>query len=1052
MSVRDGDERNDPVGRARELDELRHAHLTSLDGAIQVLFVGGEPGIGKSHLLDSFAWHVTVAGGVVLRGGCYEDPAAAPFGPFVELLRAARQIPDVNFAPELTADLGWIVAEWAVEGHDAMDAGPVSAGAGQRGTLFDAVAWLLAQVASERPLTLVLDDLHWADEPTTLLLRHVVRALRGSRIVIAGAYRDTDLDPALPFEAVLRDLHRERLAGRLTLRRLSPADTRAMMAGVLAGPTDAVSQRAVEHVYQASEGVPFFIEELVLHLREEGRLSFSSAGSWDLQQGGETFVPPGVRSVVGHRLSRLSDPAREALTVAAVIGKEFSFELLLQVLYERDSVAVAHLVDSIEDAVQKRLIVERVSGSRRETSYAFAHEQIREVLYWSINAIRRRTLHETVGRQLELQETAQAHNAARLAHHFSNGDDLSKAAAYSRLAGDEAARSHAYEEALRHYDAMLEILNLGDGQTDRTERFQTLLARDSVLSRSGDSRERGRSIQQLLDAAAEIGGDDLHFEARSRAARYYLALADLEVATTHATRAHELAARLGDRERLTSSWQLAQTRVGRCAGEPSQLDRPVGELAAAASHLSEARELAERLGDAESAGWITQELGVVLWALAPKDDIEARTKARAFLLEALEGFRTAGDRKGEVTALIALAYRRPVSASPSAGPAHGSYVAFLEEIRRLRKTEHLLARESDRPRLEALSLLSIHLFCRTEGWYEIALDRATQALKWAESARVPRISVLARLGLSETETLIGRGARALEYAEQAAATLDAQSSTPGGVDGQRGPSLVALARAQLLLGNHAAAIDLAARRLELARSGGRNAALAESETQLAEILVSVGGHDDWAAGHALSALERSTRLPGNITWDTRGHLVLARMALNAGDGSEALSHATAAVSRMRARDITRVWLRTGVCFVHGLALEAAGQQEEARAGIQNALDLVQQAADRMESAALRETFLSGAPWVVQVRDAARRMGLGPDVASQSGGSGIPGGLTPRELEVLLLIALGKTNREISDQLFISEKTVARHLTNIYTKIDSQSRTQAAAWAFRQGIA
>lgn len=1043
---------DEPVGRKRELDELRWAYTASLDGAIQVVFVGGEPGIGKSHLLDRFAWHVSVQGDIVLRGSCYEDSTAAPYGPFVELLRSLRRIPELYLEPQLTSELGWIIPEWAVHLPDAAQPGPVSNGEAHRGALFDAVARLLAHVARERPLALVLDDLHWADEPTTLLLRYVVRALRGSRIIIAGAYRDTDLDPALPFEAVLRDLSRERLASRLTLRRLSSVDTRALMAGVLDGASDAVSTRAVENVHRASEGVPFFIEELVLHLREEGRLSFSGVGGWDLQSGGETFVPPGVRSVVGHRLSRLSDPAREALTVAAVIGKDFSFELLRDVLTEHGPESADQLVESIDNAVQKRLILERTAASGRETGYTFAHEQIREVLYWGLNAIRRRTLHETVGRQLENEDSARQRSPARLAYHFSNGDDLVKAATYSRLAGDEAAHSHAYEEALRHYDAVLEILNLtGDARNTLEERFQTLVARDIVLARSGESRLRGQGIQQLLDTAASIGRNDLFFEAEVRAARYYIGLADLEQAAGHAARAQAFASKMGDREGLMASWLLAQTRVGRRAGEPSQLDRPVDELALAAGHLSEARQLAERSGDAVSVAWITQELGVVLWALAGEHDFEARARARTFLVEALEGFRAAGDRKGEVTALIALAYRRPVSASPSAGPAQGSYVAFLEEIRRLRKTEHLLSRESDRPRLEALSLLSIHMFCRTEGWYEIALDRATQALEWAESARVPRIGVLARLGLSETEALIGRGAQALEYAEQAAATLDAQSSN-GGADGQRGALLIALARAQLLLGNHALAIELAERRLELARSSGRNAALAESEAQLAEILADVGGRDGDAARYAQAALERSTRLPGNITWDIRGYLVLARVSLNAGAAQEALSHATAATSRMQARDITRVWLQTGACLVHGLALEASGRPDEAGMSIKQALDLVQQAADRIESASLRETFLTGAPWVVEVRDAAQRLRLLPDVAALAGASSIPGGLTPREFEVLRLVAAGKTNREISDELFISEKTVARHLTNIYTKIDSQSRTQAAAWAFRQGIA
>ncbi len=1052
MSRVDGSAGDAPVGRRRELDDLRRAYWDSLDGEIRVVFVGGEPGIGKSHLLDSFARDVPVLGGVVLRGSCYEDAAALPFGPFAGALRMLARREDLRLEGQLTAALGWIVPEWSREVEDVAPPGLRPEEGGNRGALFEAVVRLLSSVAQESPLVLLLDDLHWADEPTTQLLRYIVRAMRGSRVLIVGAYRDTDLDPALPFEAALRDLHRERLASRFTLRRLSSDDTRAIMEELLEGPADAVSQRAVQSVHQASEGVPFFVEELVLHLREEGRLSVGDSGHWDLQLGNETFVPPGVRSVVGHRLSRLSESAREALAVASVIGREFSFELLYHVLNERDPQAASQLVESIDDAVQKRLILETAPGAGRETSYSFAHEQIREVLYWGLNAIRRRTLHETVGRKLELEDAARRGNAARLAYHFSNGDDLSKAAAYSRTAGDEAAQAHAYEEALRHYDAVLEILQLGVVPLDGNEAIQTLLARDAVLARSGNTRLRGQGIQQLLEAAAATESDALMFEAEVRAARFWTGVADLATAQLHATRAHNLAGGLADPERVTSNWLLAQTHVGRQAGEPSHLDRPADELALAARHLSVARAIAERLADAVGVAWITQELGVVLWALTAEDDIEARARARTFLVEALEGFRAAGDRKGEVTALIALAYRRPVAASPSSGPAHGSYVAFLEEIRRLRKTEHLLARESDRARLEALSLLSIHLFCRTEGWFEIALDRATQALQWAESARDPRIGILARLGLSETETFLGRGSRALEYAEQVAALLDAQALPDGGAESHRGALLSALARAQLLLGNDPAAIELAERALALAHSGGRNAALAESEAQLAEILASGVGRDTQAARHARSALERSARLPGNITWDVRAYLVLARLALKAGDTSEALSHATAASSRLQAREITRVWLRTSTWFVHGLALAATGQMDDARDLIKRALDLVQQVAERMESATLRNAFLTSAPWAVEVRDEAQRMGLLPEGAVAYDRSSIPGGLTSREVEVLCLVAAGKTNREISDGLFISEKTVARHLTNIYTKIGSQSRTQAAGWAFRQGIA
>lgn len=1037
------------IARRHELGELCRAFDASLAGQIGVVFVGGEPGIGKSHLLDRLAIEVAARDCAVLRGYCYEDSPAAPYGPFVDVLRALVRQSDVALDERLTAELGWIVPEWGIAERLSGSRTQDVAGTADRTGFFDVVARTLAIASDAQPVALLLDDVHWIDAPTAQLLRYVVRALRSARITIVGAYRDTDLDSTMPFEAVLRDLQRERLASRLALRRLAPADTRALIGRFLGVEPDLVAANAVEGVHQASEGVPFFIKELVLHLREEGRLALTGSGRWTLQTGTETFLPPSVKSVVGHRLSRLSVPARDALSVASVIGKDFSLDLLARVLAERDPAAGERLAESIEEATQKRLILERVAPGGRDTAYEFVHEQIREVLYWGLNAIRRRSLHETIGRYLESLSSESQGAAARIAYHFMNGEDVQKAADYSRLAGYEAARLHAYEEAVRHFDATLEILELSNsGELAALETIDLLLARDSALAATGDALMRGQGLDRLIARAERSGRADLEMEAVIRAARHYTNTGEVDRSVDFASRARTLAAALDDRARMRSSWGLAQAHLGRHSGEPSQLERPVDHLAAAAGYLTEAREAAEKLDDATSSAWITQELGVVLWALAGPEDIEARSRARTFLVEALEGFRGSGDRKGEVTSLIALAYRRPVAASPSSGPAQGSYVAFLEEIRRLRKTEHLLARESDRPRLEALSLLSIHLYCRTEGWYEIALERATQALKWAESARESRISVLARLGLSETEALIGRGPRALEYAEQAAAMLD---SRPG-LEGQRAAVLNALAKAQLLLGNHTQAVALAERRRDLAASKGHASGLAESEIELAEILMSVGGQEQVAVREAESALERSTRLPGNITWDIRGHLVLARLALDAGDVTAALSQATAAASRVETRGIALSWLRASTSLLHGLTLEAAGHRDEGEGDIRRALERIEQIAQRMGDAALRATFLTSSPLAVEIHSVARRLNLLTGQAATVDHAPVEGGLTPREVEVLRLVAAGKTNREISDDLFISEKTVARHLTNIYTKLDSQSRTQAAAWAFRHGIA
>src|SRR5690606_9883956 len=131
---------------------------------------------------------------------------------------------------------------------------------------------------------------------------------------------------------------------------------------------------------------------------------------------------------------------------------------------------------------------------------------------------------------------------------------------------------------------------------------------------------------------------------------------------------------MDDRARMRAALSRSQAAIGRLLGEPSRLYRPNDDLIVAAQRLTAAREIAERQGWRNAAGWTTQDLGVVLWALAPSDDAEARARARSFFLDALEQFREAGNRKGEITALIALAYRRPISASNPSGPLQGSFV------------------------------------------------------------------------------------------------------------------------------------------------------------------------------------------------------------------------------------------------------------------------------------------------------------------------------------------------------------------------------------------
>jgi DNA-binding CsgD family transcriptional regulator/tetratricopeptide (TPR) repeat protein len=354
--------------------------------------------------------------------------------------------------------------------------------------------------------------------------------------------------------------------------------------------------------------------------------------------------------------------------------------------------------------------------------------------------------------------------------------------------------------------------------------------------------------------------------------------------------------------------------------------------------------------------------------------------------------------------------------------------------------------------MEALALLSIDLYCRTNGWYEVALQRATQALAMAEEARDIRVVVMARIALSETERLLGRFPRAIEHAERALVAIDAAVPGKPSLEHQRDAAVQAMALAYALTGHHERAIETARDTVERTSATGSNVRRAEALTGLAEI-AEIAGKRGLAYDIANQALDAATGLAGGIVWDIRAELVLARLALADGAVDLALGHASASAGRLAQRDLPHVSLQIAVDLVRGQALLAAGFDDDAREALASAQQSVMRIADRMTDQDLRSEFLSRSPIASGVGAVTESAGLVADVAKLTGpAGGTQEILTRREVEVLGLVAAGLPNREIADRLFISEKTVARHLTNIFTKLDVESRTQAAAWAFRQGIA
>jgi DNA-binding SARP family transcriptional activator/ketosteroid isomerase-like protein len=571
------------VGRGDELEQLTRLWTGATAGEAAAVFVGGEPGVGKSRLAGEIAGHVHTSGGLVLYGRCDED-LAAPLQPFIEAVRVLapalgaerlRAVRGVEVLTRVVPELARMLGE-----QTAVDADPDA----ERLALFDAVTQLLVATSSEVPVLLVLDDLHWAGKTTLTLLRHLLRGTRGSRLLVVGTYRDTELARTHPLAETLADLRRDTGTHRVSLGGLDSDGVAAYLAAI--GNTDRALGRELAEV---TAGNPFFLIEVVRHVEESG-------GSW--QRGS---LPEGVREATGRRLSRLSDAANEALSVAAVVGASFDLALVEQVRGEE-------LVDAIAEAVQAGLVVEESGAFAR---FRFAHAIVRQVLLSELVSLKRVRLHRAIAELLEAAPPAADADArlADLAYHWyecASAGSADRAVEACRQAADRAMERFAYEEAGDLYGMALQALEWVDG-ADPEVGAALHLARCDALLTAGDVAGARDAIDALEGAAA----------GSERLAAWY---------TTY----EGLLAVLGEPDRLTEIVQSigaaagAMRDVGDLTGEAkaryvhaSALER-LGQIGAAERALDAALAAARSAGDRRLADAILAEAPpAALWGPSP---------------------------------------------------------------------------------------------------------------------------------------------------------------------------------------------------------------------------------------------------------------------------------------------------------------------------------------------------------------------------------------------------------------------------------------------------
>jgi DNA-binding SARP family transcriptional activator len=487
------------AGREAQLAALRRAWSHATDGRRWGVFVTGEPGIGKTRLAAELAAHAQREGGVVLYGRCDDGPAAAA-QPFAEALSAyAAACPRDELRVQLgprAGDLLPVLPSLSARLPGIPEAAPAAPEV-ERLRMLEATAALLEAASAAAPLLLVLDDLHWADELSLLLLQHLLRADERMRVLVLATYRDSEPSRSPLLATVVTGLARRPDVSRLELAPLAERDVAAILAE--AGRPTALAPR----VRAMTEGNPFFVGEVVRALGES--------------DAPEAAVTPRVRDVVRWRLARLPGGAAEVLTAAAVTGAEFDADIVAAAA----GVDAERALDALEAAEQARLV--RPSGALDR--FAFAHALVRQTIIGDLAAGRRVRLHARVATALERATRTRAVAAGELAAHLDAAGgrvDARTALRYARQAGDEAAGSLAFDVAAEHYERARRAHDrLPDEPVE--QRLDLDLACGRALRLAGDERAHGALRRAAADA--EAAGDG----ARMTEALVTIALAETDL-------------------------------------------------------------------------------------------------------------------------------------------------------------------------------------------------------------------------------------------------------------------------------------------------------------------------------------------------------------------------------------------------------------------------------------------------------------------------------------------------------------------------------------------
>jgi DNA-binding CsgD family transcriptional regulator/tetratricopeptide (TPR) repeat protein len=989
------------VGRDAEVARLRAALERAAGGQPAIVVVAGEAGVGKTRLVAELLGDAGQPAAVALTGGCLDvGEGVLAYSPMVEALRPLAGVMDSG---ELERVLGGARAELA---RLVPELGP-QAGGEQAAPLaptrlFELLLGVLHRLAERGPVLLVVEDVHWADQSTRDLLGFLVRNLRAG-VALVLTYRSDELHRRHPLRPFLAELDRSGRAERLELGRLGRRELADLLAGILDEP---VAPALVGEILARSEGNPFFAEELLAaHL--EG-----------------TKLPLALRDLVLARVEALSEATQRVLEVAAVAGTRVDHQLLAAVVGQDTE----QLVWLLREAVTRHVLaVAEASGA-----YVFRHALVQEAIYDDLLPVQRGPLHAAYAGALERRieqrgdvsgtRSAAAVERGQLAYHWYAAHDLGQALLSSVQAGQAAESASALAEALGHYERALELWDQVPEAAARSPLDRgTLLHRAAEVAHLAGYYDRAVALARLaldrVDAVAEPLRAGALLE---RLARYHWTAGDSPQAMVAIERAvatipteppsEELARALAAQGQLLMLLAHHADALARCeeaVAVARQVDARaveghalttlgtslgiLGHMEEAIAKLEQGRHIAKEIGNVDDLGRAHANLATVL-------DLAGRSA------DAIEVFLAGADMARQFGALG----RYGPNLLPDAADA-------LLSLGRREEAERLLVQVED------LDLRS------PAHWIRPLTVRGTLRLR--------------------TGDLAAAQADFRRILDESPAPLDPQNATP---------VFAGLAEAAVWDGRLPDARAAVADGLEILATSEEPYWITElCRTGLAvEAAVAEQARARHADTEEQTARELAAGLIDRVRAATTAPNVVPTPAVEANllTAEAEWSRATGPSDPERWANSAQAWEALSYPWPAGYArwrqAEALLAQGAPRPAAGAALAKARTLAGGLGARLLTAEIDSLG------RRARIELALPPGGGEPDGPAQEPTtvtdqlGLTPREREVLALVADGRTNRQIAEALFISDKTASVHVSNILAKLGVANRGEAAAVAHR----